>query len=337
MSSARHWCFTINNPVESLDEFYELVSAAGRVKYLVCQLEAGESGTPHIQGYIQLDPKIRLKNLKELIGETAHCEVAKGNAESNRTYCTKAEGRIEGPLEHGSYVNHQGSRSDLEAVAADVKAGSTLKELAENHPVPYIKFTRGIKSLRAALGPERTEPPEVTLLFGPPGCGKTSRVFDSEPDVWLDNPGQGMWFDGFDFQDAALFDDFAGAASHCTLSEFLRYIDRYPVRAPIKGDFTRFPSRRIFITTNIHPSKWWDFSSREEQYPALVRRISTVIWWKSRLGDPVILKSAEHAFYGELNILNRDPWSIFFDGPALTNMAPGVPLGAMGYMSKYAF
>jgi len=48
------WCFTLNNPRPENDE---VVRKLGRgevenVKYFVAQMETGESGTPHWQGYI---------------------------------------------------------------------------------------------------------------------------------------------------------------------------------------------------------------------------------------------------------------------------------------------
>lgn len=48
-SSAKDWCFTVNNPDDTPEEFLELFAVPG-VKYLVFQKEKGDSGTPHYQG-----------------------------------------------------------------------------------------------------------------------------------------------------------------------------------------------------------------------------------------------------------------------------------------------
>jgi len=76
-----------------------------------------------------------------------------------------------------------------------------------------------------------------------------------------------------------LIDDFSGAASHIRLQNLLRITDRYPMSVPVKGGFVNWAAQRIYITTNIHPRAWYDWSTREEQYTALVRRFTTVVYF----------------------------------------------------------
>jgi len=58
--AARNWMFTINNPDDTDDP------NAWEVKYVVWQLEEGESGTPHYQGYVELEKVSRLAAMKKL-------------------------------------------------------------------------------------------------------------------------------------------------------------------------------------------------------------------------------------------------------------------------------
>ena len=51
--SARHVCFTYNNPSSSPTQFQALLQAAERIRYAIFQLEEGENGTPHYQGYVE--------------------------------------------------------------------------------------------------------------------------------------------------------------------------------------------------------------------------------------------------------------------------------------------
>jgi len=48
---ARFWCFTLNNPDGNLD----VDLAIPAVRYAVWQLEVGEEGTEHFQGYLELE------------------------------------------------------------------------------------------------------------------------------------------------------------------------------------------------------------------------------------------------------------------------------------------
>ena len=53
-SQARDWCFTINNPVQSEQEFLEYLNTVTDLRYAVFQRErAPETGTEHYQGYFE--------------------------------------------------------------------------------------------------------------------------------------------------------------------------------------------------------------------------------------------------------------------------------------------
>ena len=71
MSLAKRWCFTINNPTDEesflLSIWGESIEADGEqsdASYLVFGREVGESGTPHLQGYVELRTKKRISFLK---------------------------------------------------------------------------------------------------------------------------------------------------------------------------------------------------------------------------------------------------------------------------------
>lgn len=51
---ARDWCFTINNPVQTEQEFMEYLQTVKDLRYVVFQRErAPETGTEHYQGYFE--------------------------------------------------------------------------------------------------------------------------------------------------------------------------------------------------------------------------------------------------------------------------------------------
>lgn len=70
---AKHWCFTWNNYRESDLDPISLYFRASAVKY-VYQEERGESGTPHLQGYVEFRTKKRMVTLKRALGQSPHWE-----------------------------------------------------------------------------------------------------------------------------------------------------------------------------------------------------------------------------------------------------------------------
>jgi len=95
---SRRWCFTINNPTDSeLTGLQSLVSGEpdgtrASVSFLIFGRECGESGTPHLQGYLELTRKISLGGVKKLPGlSRSHLESAKGTASDSIAYCSKED------------------------------------------------------------------------------------------------------------------------------------------------------------------------------------------------------------------------------------------------------
>jgi len=147
--------------------------------------------------------------------------------------------------------------------------------------------------------PRRGEPPQVYLLYGPPGCGKTRLVNDKYPigGPCFKKAPDTKWFDGYDGQEVLLLDDFAGAASKMSLNYVLQLLDRYEMTVEVKGDSVPLLAKKIFITTNIHPSLWFKWENRKIQYEALSRRIHHVIGFAANY-VPFLLYKAP--FFGVL-------------------------------------
>jgi len=145
MPIAKHWCFTINNYEEDeIDRLSKLIETPS-VRYLVFQQEEGESGTPHIQGYICLAGKQRLSGVKKLVGDRAHCEVARGSPQQNRSYCTKTETRKSGTdsYEFGICSVNERAKKGIHAFMDDVKSGLLdRQQLRETHPEVWSRFPR---------------------------------------------------------------------------------------------------------------------------------------------------------------------------------------------------
>lgn len=290
-SSARTWCGTLNNPTVPLDPeqhgpaFEALLLGAFLplgFRYLVYQLESGESGTPHLQFYVEFSRTVRFTRLRRAL-PGAHFEQRRGSKQQARAYCMKEDTRVSGPWEHGTFDTEQGRRRDLEELYDTIKTGASTREIFDAHPAAAVRYTRNIQQVAHLVRDHsRPTPPDVTLLYGPPGCGKTRLVYDQHgDDIWANPIGKGGWYDGYDGQATALFDDFAGKASHTSLACLLRLLDRYPLQVPVKGAQVWWTPVRIFLTTNVHPRLWYSWARREQQYPALRRRVTRLVVWST--------------------------------------------------------
>lgn len=96
-SACKKWTFTLHKydltHISSLIDFFDSSNSS----YIFSE-EKGKSGeTPHLQGYCELNNKMRMTALKAGLGEafnTIHLEKAKGNKEQNITYISKEGGAL---------------------------------------------------------------------------------------------------------------------------------------------------------------------------------------------------------------------------------------------------
>lgn len=310
----RNFVFTWNNPTFDGPAFLLHLRAALPCRYIIFQLEEGEEHTPHFQGYVELSKQTRFNTVADAFdGGKAHLEARKGTPREAQVYASKEETRVDGPWEYGQ-ISKQGARTDLADAVASLRTGG-ISAVVEQHPEQYVKFGNGLSRLHTHLTKYvRRDPPTVTLLFGAPDSGKSHMVWDREPQ--LVQFGKDLqWFDNYAGEEAVLFDEFAGEG---TLKFLLQLLDRYPLQLPIKGSHVTCQFKRIYITSNYHPRDWYDWTNREQQYPALVRRFTNVYWWpvggRDHRSDYVALDPTS------------DRWDAFWRGP--TPVTP-VPLGPL--------
>lgn len=268
MSRVRNYTFTVNNYVEdSLDRLKE----DKHCQYVIAGCEVGAEGTQHLQGYVQFNDKMRFTAVKALM-PTAHIEVAIASDLSNYNYCTK-DGNLF--LEHGTRKK-QGKRNDIHSACAMIDEGCNMREVATLNPVVYVKYNRGLEKYKAIMLDPRTEAPEVTVLYGPTGSGKskTARgLLLEDPYIW--GPEQEKWFDGYEGQQETIFEEFRG---QLPLGMMLRLLDRYDCRVQTKGGTIQFVSTKIVITSPTHPREWYCtlFSDGEDKLAQLLRRITEI-------------------------------------------------------------
>lgn len=274
MARSRRWCFTLNNPTE--DEVLSVRSLVGRglARYVCFGWErAPETGTPHLQGYLEVGVSQRRTAVSGVLLGRAHVESARGTAQDNKRYCEK-EGQLE---EYGQYVT-QGQRTELARAAAIVQEFG-LKRAAEDEPTVCIKYHKGLQWLRNKSIPAWDETKErlVEVHWGRAGAGKTRQCLAagrSRGRVWMHTFGP--WFDNYDGEEVAILDDMPADVPFRLL---LKCLDRYPLQVPVKGGFVEWVPEAIYLTSNLNINEWYPTIGPEE-LQALRRRVTRFVHYE---------------------------------------------------------
>lgn len=263
---------------EKLEDIYNLTKKT--VRYICGQLEIGEEGHLHFQGYIQLKRTQRLSWLKNHISKTAHFEpqFERSTNEQAREYAMKEETREDEPKELGTFSKGRGpqKRNDLEGFRDKILSGTTKRELLQTNINEIARYPKLYDTIAMLRKPVRVNNLEVILHYGEPGTGKSQAAREMYEDIYDLPDGDTLWFDGMDGERSVLWEDFSGKSSKLGLVRLLRYLDKYPMRVPYKGGHTWYMPDAVVITTNVHPRDWYEWIGREVHWRALKRRFTKV-------------------------------------------------------------
>ncbi len=288
----RDWVFTDFQPQHWL-------KLPKGVKYLVWQLEkCPTTGKVHHQGYVELHRFHRLTWLKKNISPTICFLPRAGTPEEARLYCMvkiwkgKNKGVIDGPWElgkHRAFRKGQGLRTDLENFRNAIWKGKRKAELLETDLFLVAKYPRLYNEINLAKMPRRKEEMKVILGLGDTGTGKSRWGFDrwayGKISYWRMPSNNGkIWFDGYDRHEIAQIDDFCGKMSCCRLDMLLKILDRYPEAVPVKNSHAWWLPNVIYITSNVHPAKWYSWTGREKMRAALKRRFTHIFDFNEKSG-----------------------------------------------------
>lgn len=279
MTRFRNFVFTLNNYTDAditlLDDL--------PTNYMVYGKEVGESGTPHLQGYIELSNQLRLSTIKKSMPR-AHLEKRKGTPAQAADYCKK-----DGDFVETGTISNPGKRTDLLHVMHAIKKKRKFIEIAEEFPNTVAKHLKFFDRYQLELNRQdnKFQPVDVIVLYGAAGTGKTRKAYDIDPNLYHTTSTD--WWDGYNGQDTILIDDFYGGIKY---SKFLQLIDGYRYQLPIKGAFTWKQWKTIIITSNQHPKTWYSRGMTD----ALKRRISKIEKFeKSEEGGGIVLPTTSES------------------------------------------
>lgn len=282
----KRWCFTLNHPTE--DEKAALPTTAASLQtgwpfctHLVYQLEQGEAGTEHFQGYCRFEKQRSLGIVKTLLLR-AHWEPAKGTTLQNYEYCTKQLGRLADPVIIGVFAGVDGlgprhlRRSELLTLLQEDPYIHTDEIIAKGGLDILCTSPTLIGTARGfLLRNRRRDGVTCDLYYGSTGTGK-SRLSDTlYPDSYRKAPGP--WWDMYAGEQVVVYDDFDDA--FMPIGNLLRAIDRYPVYTEYKGGYVALSATHFVITSNLLPREWYPHAS-VLRLNAIYRRINRVFEFK---------------------------------------------------------
>jgi len=265
--------FTINN--YSLDDIDQVCACP--YNYVCVGFEVGKEGTPHMQGYMELITKRRIKSVKKMLPR-AHFEKAKGTMAQNKTYCKKDGNFIEDGI-----PAQQGKRSDLVGIRAVALEGGMREVMVQ--PQLNLQQIKVAEYALRYLDEPRDEKPTVYWYYGPTGTGKSRRAREKITDAFVKNSAS-KWWDGYDGHETVIIDDFRD--SWWDLTYMLGLLDRYAFTVETKGGTRQFKGLFIIVTSALSPYDCYPHA--REKLDQLTRRIDVIQKLGEQEVERVILK-----------------------------------------------
>lgn len=264
MTKARAYAFTLNNPT---DEEFEQIKTL-KYKYIILGDEiAPDTGTPHIQGYVQFNSPTSFNTIKKKIPR-AHIEPAYASGHQNQEYCSKQQIRFEDGIRP-----KPGQRTDIDNIKQYVQEtpNANMVDIITNNSTnnQTIKYA---ESLLKYLEKGRNTKPKVLWYHGDTGTGKTLQAFTDYPDAYPKDNDH-AWFDGYDAHETIIIDDMR--YDTFKYNHLLKILDRYPNRVNVKGGTRQNLAHTIIITAPQSPQEMFE-NKITENIGQLLRRIDEI-------------------------------------------------------------
>lgn len=262
--------------------------------YIRGQLELGELGFLHYQVVVQFVKKIRIPGVKKVFGDRVHVEPTR--SEAALEYVWKQETRIDGTqFELGTRKIRRSDPTDWDAIRGLAIRGELQGVPSDIFVRSYLQLSRICSDYAKPVGVERI----CAVYWGPTGLGKSRRAWwEAGIHAYPKDPNTKFW-DGYQNNEHVVIDEFRGLIS---ISNILRWCDRYPVQVEIKGSSRVLSAKKLWITSNLHPEQWYP-GLDNATFQALIRRLIIVEFsteWIPPVAESTVDPDASNDGKGEL-------------------------------------
>lgn len=265
-NKTRAYCFTINNYTTGTEVVLKQKATGTEVVYMVWSREVGESGTPHLQGYVYFKNPRTMKGVQSTMfkGLGAAMFEAMGTAQENRKYIIGPyikEGKVK-PYnpEHEEFgtIPKQGERVDLQELSNKIMSGElTTEDILIQYPTMYHQYGRTLNATEDLYlrSKTRTWMTKGLWIWGKTGTGKSFEALKGfgYKTHYVHNLNDNGWWDGYRGQEIVVFNEFRG---QITFSELLDLCDWVPKTVKRRGrEPIPFLAKLIIITSSKPPSE----------------------------------------------------------------------------------
>lgn len=219
----------------------------------------------HWQAIAQFNKPVTLGQCKSYFCPQAHCEQSRSSAAD--AYVWKEDTRVANTqFEHGTKPTRRNNKTDWESIRTRAKAG----QFDEIDADVFVRHYSSLKRIRVDYAePVWRNEIEVFVYWGGSGLGKTRRAWhEAGEKTYVKDPCT-KWWDGYKGEENVIIDEFSGVIA---INHILRWLDRYPCFAEVKGYSTPLRASRFWITSNIDPRQWYP-DANPDQKAALLRRM----------------------------------------------------------------
>ncbi len=270
---ARHWCFTINNPVTDKTGTADVKFISDTMDYIVVGHEIGKKGTPHLQCYVAFKRRLRFNQVRKLYPRARISKLYKYSTPlAAATYCKKDGDFVEyGTLPKSPARASSDSMKNRWRVALDdAKKG-------DYESIPPDMLTRYYHSYKRYAQDNPIRPKDLDRVCGVwyhglSGAGKSHTARANYPDYY-DKP-LNKWWDGYGDEPHVILDDVDKETAKFIGSRLKRWSDKYSFPAEQKGTTVQIRPKTIIVTSQYTIAELWPYNLQTRT--ALERRFREV-------------------------------------------------------------
>lgn len=275
---------------ELMDALKEKQNENFKILYMIVCHETHQDGEPHLHAFFNLEKPFRLGRQDMHFFDV-------GSFHPNIEHIRSPKDAIKYVKKGGEYstfgicpFKDQLTRKEQNELLQSKSLCSLVDEgIISLYQIPSIK--RALDILRMEKQNKLpAQKPIVHWFFGATGTGKSKAANEQaitkygDDNVWR-CCFDGTWYDGYTGEPAVILDDIR--PSSFKFDTLLKLCDRYKLCVPIKGGFTRWMPREIWITAPAEPRNLYRNYQTQEPYEGidqLERRIDECLLF-TRTGD----------------------------------------------------